>query len=585
MAPCGDFGLEPKGFCVAIRFQAAATILCPVRITFKVDRRSVLAFFFIFLVLLFYPNYLEWITPKTNLPRQNETAQVGASPEAPVDAPVEANEPLPPPTESAQAVSTMEVKTEKLLAVFTNVGAGIKKLSVVARRNGASEEIVLFDVSEGEVSAFALSMPDMGFDLEKAVFDGPHLFQDGRAVAFSYTLPNQLVVRKQFILSEIEPVINAVIEVSNPAGAAQPFLFEVSHVLHTTWKDNPKAHKDQFESQTLASYSKFAGEVGRASFSKLKKKGELQEGQIDWAGLGRRYFAVLVKREGGFFDQYRAFAEEDVLHASLRVPVEIIAPGHSAGYHFLIYAGPTARQMLKSYNAGFELILAPPGFWGFFKTIILVMLGFFYGLLKNYGLAIIAVSAATKLAFWPLTHISFSSMQKMQEITPKVKAIQDQHQGNQEKLNKEMMELYKRHKVNPVMGCLPMFLQIPVFIALYQVLMEAVELRGAHFFGWITDLSEQDVLFRLPFSLPLLGDAVSLLPLLMIASTVVQQNLQPQATSGNPEQQKIMKFFPVLLGFMFYKLPSGLVLYWTVSNVLAILHQLIIRKKPALETD
>jgi YidC/Oxa1 family membrane protein insertase len=140
-----------------------------------------------------------------------------------------------------------------------------------------------------------------------------------------------------------------------------------------------------------------------------------------------------------------------------------------------------------------------------------------------------------------------------------------------------MMQLYKRNRVNPMGGCLPMLIQIPIFIAFYQVLSEAIELKGAPFIAWINDLSEPDRLFTFPVSIPFLGDSFHLLPILMLASMVWQQKLTPQA-GATPEQTKIMAFMPLIFGFIFYKMPSGLVLYWFVNNVLSIIHQIFIKR-------
>ena len=172
-------------------------------------------------------------------------------------------------------------------------------------------------------------------------------------------------------------------------------------------------------------------------------------------------------------------------------------------------------------------------------------------------------------------------MQKMQALQPKVKAIQKQFQSDSARMNKEMMELYRRNRVNPMMGCLPLVLQIPIFITFYQVLSEAVDLKGANFIGWIHDLSRPDRLFTFPTSLPFIGDAFNLLPILMIGSMVWQQQLTPQ-TATAPGQEKLTYLMPIIFGFIFYNLPSGLVLYWLANNLLTIFHQLVIKRIPVV---
>jgi YidC/Oxa1 family membrane protein insertase len=184
-----------------------------------------------------------------------------------------------------------------------------------------------------------------------------------------------------------------------------------------------------------------------------------------------------------------------------------------------------------------------------------VVLNFFERYLRNYGLAIIILTCIIKVVFHPLTKYSLHSMKEMQKIQPQLNALKQKYKDNKEKLNKELMALYKRYKINPLGGCLPMVMQIPVFIALYEVLSVAIELRHAPFVLWITDL---------------------VTPLLMGATMFIQQKMTPSAM--DPAQAKIMLIMPVVFTFLFMSFPSGLVLYWLVNNVLTIAQQYHIYK-------
>jgi YidC/Oxa1 family membrane protein insertase len=203
------------------------------------------------------------------------------------------------------------------------------------------------------------------------------------------------------------------------------------------------------------------------------------------------------------------------------------------------------------------------------RKALLWTLNVFYGVVHNYGVAIILLTLLVRILFWPLTHKSTESMRRMQELQPEIKALQDKYKSNPQKLQQETMKLYKEKKANPMGGCLPMFVQIPVFIALFTVLRNAIELRYAGFL-WISDLSTAENLFA--GSVPIVG-SLNILPLLMSASMIWQQKLTPQAatTPEQIQQQKMMTFMmPVMMLFFFYKMPSGLVLYWTTSNLLMI---------------
>jgi YidC/Oxa1 family membrane protein insertase len=194
---------------------------------------------------------------------------------------------------------------------------------------------------------------------------------------------------------------------------------------------------------------------------------------------------------------------------------------------------------------------------------MLFLLKLFYKFIPNYGLAIIFLSAGIKLVFWPLTHKSQKSMKGMQKLQPKIAELKEKYKNNKEELNRKTMEFYRTNKVNPLGGCLPIVIQIPVFFALYRVLLNSIELRHAPLISfWINDLASKDPTY--------------ISPLLMGASMFIQQKMTP--TVGDPAQAKIMLAMPVIFTFMFLSFPSGLVIYWLVTNVLSIAQQYYINK-------
>jgi YidC/Oxa1 family membrane protein insertase len=243
----------------------------------------------------------------------------------------------------------------------------------------------------------------------------------------------------------------------------------------------------------------------------------------------------------------------------------------AAGARLSFYLGPAQYDLLKSYKVGLEKSVDLG--WKIFHPLAALTLGFMnwlYRWLPNYGLIIILLSVLTKVAFYPLTVSSTRSMKRMQEVQPKMKALQEKYKGNQEKLSQEMMKLYKEEKINPMGGCLPMLLQMPVFVALYQVLRGDIALRQAPFVAWINDLGQPDALFRLPFGLPFFGNEFNLLPILMAASTYWQVKITPSAPAGGASMAMMNKLMPVMMLVFFYSFPSGLVLYWLVNNLLTI---------------
>jgi YidC/Oxa1 family membrane protein insertase len=230
---------------------------------------------------------------------------------------------------------------------------------------------------------------------------------------------------------------------------------------------------------------------------------------------------------------------------------------------FKVFMGPKSKEILA--DAGFDLSrLLDFGWFWFIAVPMLYALRFLHRVTGNYGVDIILLTALVRAATIPLTQKSFRSMKDMQKIQPQLKRLQEQYKDDQTKLQKEMMELYKRHGVNPFSGCAPMFLQIPIFVGLYNALLHAIELRHAPFALWITDLSAPERLF-------VAGIGIPVMTIVMGGTMLVQQWLTPQ--QGDPTQRQMMMIMPVVFTFMFFNFPSGLVLYWLVSNLLGITQQ------------
>lgn len=244
---------------------------------------------------------------------------------------------------------------------------------------------------------------------------------------------------------------------------------------------------------------------------------------------------------------------------------------------YTYYVGPKKYAELKKISKEHGEIMQF-GFWSPLSRILLTTLNAIHSVFGNYGVAIILLTVIVRLIFWPVTHKSTESMKRMQTIQPEVKKLQEKYKDNPTKLNQATMALYKEHKVNPMAGCLPLVIQIPVFFALFTVLRSAVELRFAGFL-WIADLSEQEGL--LPGVLPFVS-CLNILPIVMTGLTLFQQKMTPSA--GDPQQQKMMMFMPVMFLFLFYPMPSALVLYWTTSQLIALIQLLLQqrKKKPAV---
>ncbi len=311
----------------------------------------------------------------------------------------------------------------------------------------------------------------------------------------------------------------------------------------------------------------FIGLIGPASFiddkvqKNLPETEEERKGTVRWVALQDKYFlsvllpvqatAAVIKKEG-----------DKLVSAGIRIAQLI--PGSSVGMQ--LYAGPKEYDTLKALNVGLEETIDFGWFiygsWSFVKAVakpLFYVLRFLYDYTHNYGVTIILLTVGIKLLFVPLQFKSYKSMKQMQVIQPKVAALQAKYKDDRDRLNRELIKLYRDHKVNPVGGCLPMLLQMPVFVALFNILYMTIDLRQAPFIFWITDLSAQDPYY--------------VLPLVMGVTMVIQQKITP--TTMDPAQAKIMLLLPVFMTFLFITFPAGLVLYWLTNNVLTIAQQLI----------
>jgi YidC/Oxa1 family membrane protein insertase len=264
---------------------------------------------------------------------------------------------------------------------------------------------------------------------------------------------------------------------------------------------------------------------------------------------------------------------------ALTYPGAVIAPGQSLERQVHIFAGPkeyrTLARIADRFQNGVDAVM-DFGWVGFFAKLLLLSMNGLHDLLKvGYGWVIITITIIIKLLFWPLTAASTRSMKRMASLQPQMKAMQEKYKDDPAKMNKKMMEFWKEHKVNPMGGCLPMLIQMPVFIGFFYMIQSAIELRGASWL-WVVDLAKPDTLFYIPG----IGLPFNLLPLLMGVTMLWQSHLTPPSPGMDPVQQKMMKYLPLIFLFMLYNFSSGLTLYWTVQNLLSILQTKLTKTNP-----
>jgi YidC/Oxa1 family membrane protein insertase len=395
-------------------------------------------------------------------------------------------------------------------------------------------------------------------------------FQDNKANLVMKGHGNGLEIERSYSFSKDSYLMDLVVRVKNVSSG----VLQGAAALHQTgtpFREATSANRFLFTGPAYCA----ADSLEEVDSDDFENGPQTITAQMDWAAYEGTYFMnAILPQADSMQSLTMQSGGEDIVKMSVNSALDTLQPGEEKTYSYQLYFGPKKLDILDSVGSNLEKAVN----FGWFDVIAqptLFLLNFFYGIVKNYGIAIIMVTIIFKAAFWPITQKGLKSMKNMQKLQPKMVKLKEKYKSDPAKMNQEVMNLYKTYKVNPLGGCLPMVLQIPVFFALYKVLLMCVELRHAPFMLWISDLSAPDRLF-IGVDIPYVG-GIPVLTLLMGASMFLQQKMTP--TTADPTQAKIMMFLPVVFTFMFVNFASGLVLYWFVNNLLAIFQQQMINRQ------
>jgi YidC/Oxa1 family membrane protein insertase len=473
-------------------------------------------------------------------------------------------------TELAQPVTPdveeteLQAETDKYTVIFSNVGGAIKK--IVLKGFTASNSPESLDlVSLTNPSEYLLSINSSMYpNIASSIYSSK---KSDNTITYTLTA-GDLQITKRYILHKSKYGIELDVEIKNISGASKTFNYRI---VGGAGISEVNSQDKRFVEVTADVNGKTLG------FKKPKPNQRMiNPGVVSWSALKNKYFSLVLKP---FMPTASQFYSEDKNGSLIMgVDAEIVGlqPNSATNAKFVLYAGPSTIPGLKELGYGLETTVNY-GFFGGISKVMIVIMGFFHTVTRSWGFSIILLAVLINLVTFPLTIKSFKSMKKMQELHPQMEQLKKQYKEAPDKLNKAVMELYKKYNINPLSGCLPILLQMPIFIALYSALMKAIELRNTSFF-WIKDLSSPDAV-KLPFTLPLIGDSINILPLIMVAAMVMQQKISTNTmgsavTAEQKEQQKIMLIvMPIVFGFIFYSMPSGLVLYWVVNTLLTIAEQ------------
>jgi len=554
------------------------------------DKRTILAFILSFIILvgwsLFFGPKKEQPTEKKEIPAGHVDKQIPETRKAPPIAPAPQStgpEKMPKKAISPQDEKEIQIDTPLYTAVFSNAGPTIRSFKLKKYHQTTDPTSPLIDLVslKKDMGDFLL----IAFDNHSAPKKDITVFQvDEDALRVSPgSSPKELVFRgvtreglsivQTFCFYPDSYKIDLKVDVTN--GSESP----VEGVFRGSLRAMPP--KDKGGYYAYVGFALLLNNKLEEVEVEDPSDEETFRGPVGWVAYEDNYFMASivpdVPSEGTFTGRHLS---SGILEGTYLLPPVSITPSELRSSRYELYLGPRDLGILKSFgknldkaiNFGWTDIIAKP---------LLYVLNFFDDYIHNYGVSIILLTILVKILFWPLTHKSYKSMKEMQKLQPRMAKLREKYKNDKQKLNQEMMALYKTYKVNPMGGCLPMIIQIPVFFALFRVLGGCIELRHAPFVFWINDLSAPDRLFHFPFQIPFMTPpyGIPVLTLLMGASMFIQQKMTP--TPGDPAQAKIMMFLPIIFTFMFINFPSGLVLYWLVNNILSIGQQYRIHKKPA----
>jgi len=521
------------------------------------EKRTLIAIALAFIILLLYQYFFIPPEPQKIQKRAKVEKQKEPKPAKPAELPV----PQRIPSEEKE----LYIETDLYSAVFTTRGGTIKYYELKKHKDKEGNNVVLLKVP-GEVPALGIGS-DEDFYLSSVNFytSGKDVLLDkdraSGSLVYEYT-DSGFSVKRTYTFHSDSYRIDIKDEVSG--------LSDYWITLGTDFGIHDKKAKARWA---------HTGPVLLTGTKRLErttqkiKEAESYKEDLKWIAQEDKYFFASLAPLNSM-EEAKVWKRKDSPVIAFRA-----RPGANS---FILYAGPKEYDRLKALNVGLEHIVD----FGFFSVIarpLFWILKQFYKIFGNYGWAIVLLTVFIRIPFIPLVNKSQKAMKKLQDLQPRMAEVKEKYKKDPQRMQREMMELYKKHKVNPLGGCLPILLQLPVFFALYKVLMTTIELRGAPFVLWIKDLSSPDVLFgHFPSWFPLIGgSALGPLPLLMGITMVIQQKLTP--SSMDPTQQKLMMFMPIVFIFIFLNFASGLVLYWLMNNVLSIAQQLYVNRKLKLK--
>lgn len=555
------------------------------------DRKALIAIIICgIIMLLYYPFILPLLSPKkpaedikevvvSEKPEDERAAVKPKSIQQSLSA-----QPIQPQTD----IPIKEVIIENTLVrmIWTNEGAALKSIQLKQFKDAEAKSALdlLRDVNT-EYLPLAIDTISHKGNFQKHRYDIREYTKD--KIVFTTSLEEGINIVKTVQLPPDKYHVNMDIILENITDADIPLSYSIITSSMLTHEGTPSADMAAVIGLDMGNKRiKLVSTLPKNLPTKNESVG------ITWAGGVNKYFAAILKPESSDWvasvsaqslDDNGMPVNEPVADGNFMVDLstnKLTIPSHSSvKQNYLYFTGPKKEEILKQYET-LDAVLS----YGWLSSISKVLLAFLnsvYRVIPNYGISIIILTIIIKAALFPLTRKSQISMFRMQQLQPMINQLKGKYKHDKQRMGKEQMLLFKKYGVNPMSGCFPMLMQLPIFFALFRTLQLSFEMRQAPFFLWIKDLSRPDTLLTLPFSIPFLGSSLNILPLIMTAASFVQMKMTPKAPTMDPQaqaQQKMMSFMPIMFAFILYSMPSGLTLYWTISTSLSIIESILIRK-------
>jgi len=427
--------------------------------------------------------------------------------------------------------------------------------------------IELVAVNEAMPYPLAITFPETAAEIAAdSIYDADVIKLDMKnakekqRLVFSRIFNGKIKVEKIFTFNPDNYSIALDVKVSNLTDTP------MTQIPHLNWYQyvDPKRAEDSYGHEGPVAY--VSKSIKRKKVSDISTDTNLGP-DVSWGGFENKYFmALIIPQDPSLTSINMSKDSSNMVSLDIKRTKSIIPPDQSGLFSYALFIGPKDYTLLKKQGISLEEAIEFDSFIPGLKWLSIALLffvRFLHQYFSNYGVAIIILTILIKIIFWPLGNISYRSMKEMQKLQPKINELKEKYKNDKSKIGQETMAMYRSHKVNPMSGCLPILIQIPVFIGLYNTLLYAIELRHSPFFWWIQDLSAKDPYY--------------ITPIIMGATQFIQQKMTP--TVGDPMQAKIMLLMPVVFTFIFLNFPAGLVIYWLLNNILSIGQQYYINRK------